>query len=392
MPVTTDPAMPGAFLPDNGVLLHIGPHKTGTTALQSAFLASAASLRRHRVQVTPAKLQRVGAAAVIERTLGGMAVGTFPNRRIWERLCRSVARATDRRVLVSSELFSDADDAGIREILSGLPSDRVRVLITVRPIEKLLPSTWQQGVKVGATAPYDRWSRHVLKGPGHPKLTKSAAKFWRRHDHARLVERWAAVTGIDHVAVMIVDERRPAELLRGAEMLIGVPSGTLQPGPSTNRSLTAEEAEVVRRVYLRLGEDLDRRRKQRWVHRGAVIGLIDQRRPRPDEPRIVTPAESVLRAREIGGEIADRLVATGVRILGDPASLVPDSAVPETDPALPTRIDNDVAVELLIGMFRAAEADAQADDAVTGLTTQELLGQLRQRAVGRVRRPGQSAG
>jgi hypothetical protein len=199
------------------------------------------------------------------------------------------------------------------------------------------------------------------------------------------------VAGIDRVAVLIVDERRPAELLRGAELLIGVPSGTLQPGPSTNRSLTAEEAEVVRRVYLRLGDDLDRRRKQRWVHRGAVIGLIDQRRPRLDEPRIVTPAESVLRAREIGGEIADRLVATGVRILGDPASLVPDSAVPEKDPVLPTRIDNDVAVELLIGMFRAAEADAQADDAVTGLTTQELLGQLRQRAVGRVRRPDQSA-
>lgn len=384
----------GPLLPADGVLLHIGPHKTGTTALQSAFEASRRALREQGVVVTPSKLQRLGAGAVTQRTLGGMALGTSPDQRIWEQLCRRASKSADRRVLVSSELFSDARDDMIPGIVDGLGKGRVRVLVTVRPLEKLLPSTWQQGVKNGATSTYDRWLRHVLKGPQHDRLSKTAAKFWSRHDHARLVERWAAVAGLDNVAVLIVDERQPQNLLRDAETLIGVTPGTLQPGPSRNRSLTAEEAEVIRRLYLRVNEDLDRRRSQRWIHRGAVINLIDQRKPPPDEPRLVTPADSVLRAREIGREVRDRLVATGVRIVGDPASLVPDTPVPEQSIALPSRVDDDVAVELLVGMFRAAEADARPADQVEQLTTKQLLAEVRQRAARKVKRQqvGESPG
>lgn len=368
------------------MLLHIGPHKTGTTALQSAFEASRAALRAAGVVAVPGKLQRMGAGAITQRTLGGMELGTFPNERIWAQLCKRVTRAADRRVLVSSELFSDAKDPMIPEIVDGLGAERVRVLVTVRPLEKLLPSTWQQGVKNGATSTYDRWLRHVLKGPQHDRLAKSATKFWSRHDHARLVERWAAIVGLHRVAVLIVDERHPANLLHDAETLIGLPPDTLQAGPSRNRSLTAEEAEVIRRLYLRVNDDLDRRRSQRWIHRGAVVNLIDSRRPPADEPRLVTPADAVLRAREIGRDVTARLVATGVRIVGDPATLVPDTPVAEQPIALPTRVDDDVAVELLVGMFRAAEADAEPFERLEQLTTKQLLAEVRARAGRKVRR------
>lgn len=375
---------PEPLLPQAGVLLHIGPHKTGTTALQSAFAESAKGLRAVGVHPAPRKLQRVGAAAVTQRTLGGMAVGTHPSRRIWESLCRWVDRAGNHRVLVSSELFSDARDPMIPEIVAGLGSDRVRVLITVRPLEKLLPSTWQQGVKNGSVAPYPNWLRRVLRGPNDTRGSTSATKFWSRHDHATLVQRWAAVVGLDRVAVLIVDERNPEELLRNAEALIGLPWHTLRPGTNRNRSLTAEEVETVRRLYKRLGGNVDKRLKQRWIHRGAVVSLIERRQPRRNEPRLITPPDEVLRARSLSRELTDRLVATGVRIVGDPESLIPTGDCPPAPKKPPRRIDNDVAVELLAGMFRAAEVDDQAAQVMGQLTTRELLREVGGRAARRV--------
>ena len=165
-----------------------------------------------------------------------MQHGTYPKARVWRQLQKSVRRASDRKVVVSSELFSDATDAQIPAIIDGLGADRVRVLVTVRPLEKLLPSTWQQAIKNGAPPTYENWINRVLRGPDGANLSKTARKFWSRHDHARLVERWAAVVGIDNVAVLVVDESNPANLLHDVEQLIGVPRGSLRPGVSRNRS------------------------------------------------------------------------------------------------------------------------------------------------------------
>lgn len=379
----------GALLPERGVLLHIGPHKTGTTALQSSFAESRDALAAAGVSITPSKLQRIGAGAVTQRTLGGMEQGTYPKSRVWRQLRRNVARAGDRKVLVSSELFSDATDAQIPTIVDGLGAERVRVLVTVRPLEKLLPSTWQQAVKNGAPPTYENWINRVLRGPDGAKLSKTARKFWSRHDHARLVERWADVVGIDNVAVLVVDESRPAALLNDVERLIGVPPGTLRPGASRNRSLTAPEAEAVRRAYLVLGGDsMDRQLAQRWMHRGAVINLIDSRKPPADEPRLVTPAAQVLRARELGAQIRDRLVASGVRIVGDPDSLVPSTTPPDVPFAEPDEVCDDVVAELMAGLYRAAEADLAGarEQPATTLSSRAMLSEVRSRAIRRLRR------
>ncbi|MFN8125170.1 MAG: hypothetical protein U0R64_01470 [Candidatus Nanopelagicales bacterium] len=385
--MTSSPADP--LLPERGVLLHIGPHKTGTTALQSSFAASRDPLLAAGVAITPSRIQRMGAAAATERTLGGMDEGTHPSRKVWRQLVRRVRRAQDLKVLVSSELFSDATDDQIPDIVEALGGDRVRVLITVRPLEKLLPSTWQQAVKNGAPPTYRNWVDRVLKGPQAPRLSKTARKFWSRHDHARLVERWAAVVGMDRVAVLIVDESNPQALLRDTESIIGVPTGTLVPGPSRNRSVTAEEAEAIRRAYEVLGgNQMDRQLAQRWMHRGAVINLIDTRTPRPDEPRIVTPPAQVWRARELGTQIRDQLVATGVRIIGDPDALVPTSTPAQVDFNEPDRVDDEVTAQLIAGLYRAAEADlARArSQPATELSSRAMLSEVRTRAFRRLRR------
>ena len=42
--------MSDLLLPEDGLLLHVGPHKTGTTAVQSAFFAASSTLREHGVR------------------------------------------------------------------------------------------------------------------------------------------------------------------------------------------------------------------------------------------------------------------------------------------------------------------------------------------------------
>ena len=124
------------------------------------------------------------------------------------------------------------------------------------------------------------------------------------------------------------------------------------------------------------------------MHRGAVINLIDSRKPPADEPRLVTPAAQVLRAREIGAQIRERLVASGVRIVGDPDSLVPTSTPPDVTFVEPTDVADDVVAELLAGLYRAAEVDLASVRAqpATSLSSRAMLSEVRRRAVSRVRR------
>src|SRR4029079_14560362 len=75
----------------------------------------------------------------------------------------------------------------------------------------------------------------------------SGKRFWHRHRHDRLIERWAAVAGPERVNAVVVDDRDHAAGLRFFERLLGRRDGTLELVPDrTNRSLTRPEAELVR--------------------------------------------------------------------------------------------------------------------------------------------------
>ena len=57
--------------------------------------------------------------------------------------------------------------------------------------------------------------------------------------------------------------------------------------------------------------------------------MKNARQPSPDEPRIATPAWALARAAEISAEMASRIKALGVNIVGDISGL---SRVPEDAP------------------------------------------------------------
>ncbi|MGV9452901.1 hypothetical protein [Streptomyces sp. NPDC003635] len=341
-------------LPAGTRLLHIGPHKTGTTSIQGALFAARDVMAGHGVDF-PGTSRHPMSAALAVCARPGMLGNSKPTERHWETLVDQVAATGRRTSVISSEFFADApDDETIARIVEDLGGDRVHVLVTLRPLAKIMPSQWQQYVQNGLRMGYESWLEHMLRKPPYEKPNPS---FWRRHRHDRLVERWVRVVGAERVTVVVVDDRDRGGLMRTFEALLGLPENLLQEVPDTaNRSLTLAETEMLRNLNVEFrGNELPEELYSQLVRYGAIMHMKNACAPGPDDVKISTPRWAAEAAAGIGAEMAGRIGATGVRVLGDPALL---SAVPQpVDPARDRpRIDPEVAAQALYGALAAAAA------------------------------------
>jgi hypothetical protein len=320
----------GRPVPAGARLLHIGPHKTGTTSVQGAFHRARAAILAQGVRYAGPNRHPVGAAQAIiaaasSGTTDAMGHATSragappPRLQLWHRLVNEVRSAPEPRVVISSEWLADADDPTITRIVGDLGRDTVHVVITVRPLERLLPSQWQQYAQAGFGQPYEDWLASVL---ARQEAATSTPSFWRRHRHDELARRWADAVGPDHVTVVVVDDRDHGAVLRAFEELTGLQPGTLRPEPAgLNRSLTGPEIDVVRAINAALtAAGVTGERRLALGLYGAAAALR-RRVPAAGEARVVTPAWAVRRARELGAEIAAGLAGLGVGVVGDLADL-----------------------------------------------------------------------
>ena len=314
-PVTADD-LP---LPVGTRLLHIGPQKTGTSGLQAAFHAARRRVEAQGVHYAGANRQpRKAAIAAASGEESSRAEDRGARGKHWRALLRDVRGSTAARLLISSEAFGEAEPGAIREIVDALDPRRVHVVVTLRPLDRILPSQWQQAVQGGTTIPYEVWLANVLDRPS----SGDAKAFWHRHRHHELVARWVAVVGGSNVTAVVVDDGRPEAALRAFERLLELAEGTLAPvAEGANRSLTRSEVELVRAAHTVFRDaDVSTRIRLDVVTRGMAAG-VKGRHPDHGEPRVVTPEGLRDRVRAASREIVDGLGASGVRIIGDIESL-----------------------------------------------------------------------
>jgi hypothetical protein len=356
--MTDDLASPSATpadewrLPTGTRLLHIGPHKTGTTAVQAALFEIRDDLAERGIYYP--SYDRHPMHAVLAATGRHSMMGDVPPKQAhWQRLLDEVNAAGDRTGVISSEFFSEAEPEAIARIVEELGGERVHVVVTLRPLVKILPSQWQQYVQNGQRTTYENWLHHMLRVPPYEQPNPS---FWRRHRHDRLIQRWLDVVGPERLTVVVVDDSRRDMVLRVFESLLGLPDGTLPAVPvATNRSLSLGEIEMVRRfnVEFRAQDDLPDNYYSRLVRYGAVQRLKQARTPGPDEPRVTTPRWAQEEAVRIGREIADRVAASQVRVIGDLELLhrqLPEAAEVPTSGAV---VDPEAAAQALFGAIAA---------------------------------------
>ncbi len=300
--------------------MHVGVHKTGTTALQVALADARADLTGHQVRYP-------GSSTYHHRAVlggAGKAYGWQDRgaqqmpREAWDAMVEQAR--FNGRTIISSEFLDNVDPqvgAAMIQDLGG--PDRVHVVITLRAIGAILPSAWQQRLKSGYTGSY----RHFLSTVFSDNRGKRADRFWFRHDQVEQVRRWADIVGPDRTHVVIVPEGDRTAIFSAFEALLGLPGGFLagRKVAVANRSMTAGEAEFLRLLNKQVTDDMTWDEYSAKVRTAMVLTMVESRRPPADEPRIQTPAWAADKAAEVGALFAQGVAGLGVNVIGDPAAL-----------------------------------------------------------------------
>ena len=380
-------AVPPQPLSERTVLLHVGPHKTGTSAIQGALFEARPQLESHGVLHAGAR-NPIAAVQALRGKAHPNAGQPAPRRRAWDRLVAQVADAADKRVVVSCEFFADTDPQTARRAVTELGGNRVHVVITLRPLTKMLPSQWQQYVRNRMTVDYEDWLDCMLR---RPPFSKPTPTFWYRNRHDELVERWCSIVGPDRVTVIVLDGTDSDFLLRTFETLLDLPPALLRPvHDRRNRSLTRGEIELIRQMNIQF-------KRQGWsaaLYKQLVVSGIDFRLrtcrvPKPGEQAIETPRWALDQAAEIGAAAAERIADLGVRVVGDLSVLGsrPADGDDGREAALVGHRDISVAAarEALVGVIIASDV-LSGPRTVVGTSTGDLQRVVLRRLRRRLRR------
>jgi hypothetical protein len=340
-------------MPSKQLILHVGFHKSGTSALQESL-----HLQRQEMLVQGVHFPYDGrkahhrlAWALTQKPWGWKNRGgeTTPFRH-FSKTMRQINRSKVPKVVLSSEFFSELNVNQIRVLKSAVNNREVKIVFTIRSLVKLLPSSYQQYLKYGIKADYERWLHSVLDEPGVAKLTPT---FWQRHLHADVVQRWCEAFDSDAVSVIVVDESRPEFLFEAFNELLELPNGLLKPQPTgSNRSLSLEEVSLLLEVNKSFPKDRQWKEYLFFVRQGLVRNLTDHIPVAQGSSKILTPKWAIDKANVIGNTSIEVIKGLGVNIVGSIESLK-DAQIPEGEIAYSGSIDIQTVTQTIISFNKA---------------------------------------
>jgi hypothetical protein len=305
------------------VYLHIGPHKTGTTSLQNALLRENARLKALGVEyiVTGGRGNaNFSARAIRNKPTQKLDSAVAVPRRYWTDIVRAARSSTATVCIISGEGFADCDNDEIALIAHELAPGQLRIVLTLRPIAKILPSQWQQYVQNAMmTGSFDDWLSESLDRFDRMNSIVDPEGFWRRHRHDQLVARWKQADAYGTPIVVVADESKPTEIMNAFERLLGIPLGTLVSGSNlVNRSLTLPEIELVRAYYNLLHtQGFESRVFRRGISVRPALYLKEKRTPTANEMKVQIPTSMVERVRSVADQIVDGLARQQIEIQGN---------------------------------------------------------------------------
>jgi hypothetical protein len=224
---------PEATMPDQ-IVLHVGPHKTGSTALQRMMKAGRAGLAEVGCHYPTSGLRDSGHHLLVLSCEGSSGAYDPVD------LISEVAGAST--VIISSEnlCLTPVEGLGkVRDLFAGTP---IRVIYYLRRLCDLWPSHWQELVKHGQSISFAEYVMRQLLGGRHARGT-DASQF----EH---LERLSGAFG--HAAIEIIgyDALVATRTNIGTHFLrdvLGLDPAVLPGGaPLANQSMEAWQTELVR--------------------------------------------------------------------------------------------------------------------------------------------------
>lgn len=299
------------------ILLHVGSPKTGTTFLQQVLWSQRDQARDQGLLLPLESFNDHYLATLDVRGLGDSARAPRRARGIWRRFVEE-SLAWDGDVLISHELFAPAtEDQATAAVEAFGPGAEVHVVLTARDLVRQIPAEWQEHVKHRSTDSYAQFVRRLRRE--NPETW-----FWQVQDFAGVLGRWGATLPPERVHVVTVPPAGSGpEVLWGRFAgLVGIDPAPFDLGGSrANTSLGFEQAEVLRRVNLALGDRLPIPGPYPVDVKDVFAQTVLVRQP---GTKIELPAEDAEFALDRSRRIADELAKAGYHVVGDLAELVPD--------------------------------------------------------------------
>lgn len=308
--------------------IHVGLQKTGTSYLQAALLHNRAVLAEQGLDLVPPTKREAFELMLLVRDRYRPALDPDSVPNSLARFSALLAKAPGSRALISQESLAAATPAQIGRLLAACGDREVHVIATVRDVARQLPSQWQQLLKGGGTATYERFLRRAQAR----EQEGSDRAPWTHLNVPAVLARWSEALGPERIHVVTVPSpgSAPTALLERYCSVLGVDPDRMVPEETrVNTSLGRVQAELLRRVNGELPAELRRRQVYGTVGKRFFAAQVLA----AQEPRtILVPAE----LRAWCDEVADRQIKTieaaGYDVTGQLSDLrCPDAAFSEED-------------------------------------------------------------
>ena len=216
------------------ITIHIGPHKTGTTAIQTAFAQAAGALKREGV-LYPKTAWRQTAHHRLAFALKGKKIpnGDTPDlNEELNALCQAISGFDGRHVFLSSEeFFSCPPDA--LAVLKARLNRPVQIVTFLRRPDNFLISCYNQKIKQPGNG---------FAAPIKPFL-EAPQKIAPEMNYARAVATWADVFGDASIQLETYESGPPLARLRALLDLKKLPA---DPHRRINASVPGVAVEIMR--------------------------------------------------------------------------------------------------------------------------------------------------
>jgi hypothetical protein len=300
------------------IIVHAGFHKTGTTAIQSSFFAATKELEKAGITYphVGGKAHHKAISSLMGKTWGWEDRGGVPaTDKKWQEFLTKIKRAKGT-ALISSEFLCELDDEQIAKFKRDIAVDDVKIYFTLRPLLKIIPSAYQQHLKIGIKSNYEKWLHSILDEPGVSTITPS---FWVRHMHSEVLAKWAKHFGKENVFLIAVDEMQPQFIYDQFNKVFELNPDFLKPqnDQDSNRSLTLNEIELLRAVNKKFPKKRSWHDYETFIRNGAFKYLTNKVVPGPEEARLLTPQWAVDIAEFLSLKSVKEIKELGITIIGD---------------------------------------------------------------------------
>jgi hypothetical protein len=237
------------------VYLHVGAPKTGTTYLQSRLLRNQRELKAHGVTYPLGRLRDPRAHYFAALDVTGTPHGVDPRHvdGAWDNLVHAIRRAPGS-VVVSHEVLAKADKEQAARALGDVEATgaAVHVVFTARDLARQLTSGWQEDLKYGSTLSFADFVKRSRRGK-HP--------FARSFDVERVLTNWGERLPVSHLHLVTAPPPGSSRGLLWHRFLDAVdvqPEWAPHDAAQENASVGVPEAQLLRRLNRRLGDDAKR--------------------------------------------------------------------------------------------------------------------------------------